>query len=141
MQFNELEIDALFTFHSFSKEVWQKISATQCVCVSYENEEIYNDPCDVKQRVFRYVPQVQRGQVDKFQPLALISALRQKIKEVRDNERLESVQKAHMVLGLAWAICETQKQATAKDRYTSTEDTGYPGIDKATERHLMEYNG
>jgi hypothetical protein len=79
-------------------------------------------------------------QVDKFQPMALITALRQHMKDVRENEKLEPVQKEHIVLGLAWAIVEIQQQATAKDRYTP-EETGYPGIDVATERHLMEHNG
>jgi hypothetical protein len=77
--------------------------------------------------------------VDKFQPMGLITALRQHMKDVRENEKLEPVQKEHIALGLAWAITEIQQQATAKDRFTP-EETGYPGIDAATVQHLMQCN-
>lgn len=136
MQFKDLAINMRFRFHSYSNEIWRKLNDTECICLSYGDSEV-DEPYSVTQKVF---PIVEREQVDKFQPLALVRKLEQYKKDVRENERLEPVQKEYIALGLTWAIAEIMAQATAKDRYTP-EDTGYPGIDKATEQHLMEHNG
>ena len=125
MQFRELEVNALFTFHSFSKEVWQKVSETECLCVSYENEQV-DSPWTLEQRVFPYTKEVviqkETEQVDNFQPITLIHALRLKMKEVKENKALSNAIKEGIRLGLAWSIVEIQEQATAVDRFTPKGD-------------------
>lgn len=160
MKFYELQSGDMFTFHSFSNEVWQKVGDAKCVCLSYADSEL-DEPMSLKDNVFPVdymkdtkdiygykkgteypVSPFQAVEItDKFQPMSLIKQLRRYIKEVTDNPTTDERMKEGIRLGLAWAIAEILEQATAKDRYTPTEDTGYPGMDKATEQHLMEHNG
>lgn len=117
MQFRELNINQRFRFNSFSNEIYRKVNNEQCVCLSYEDSEI-DEPYSLNERVFPIVEN-ETERVDKFQPMALIATLRQRMQEVRRNEKLEPVQKEHIALGLAWAIAEIKQQAMAKDRYTA----------------------
>lgn len=118
MKFYELVDGEMFTFHSFSQEVWRKENDHQCMCVSYPDEDI-DTPHSLLQTVFPITPTkpVEDTTVDNFQPMSLILALRKYMKDVRENVKLEPVQKEYIALGLAWAICEIKQQATAKDRF------------------------
>lgn len=134
MQFQELSVNALFTFHSFSQEVYRKVDAEHCklefVGDCFIEDECIDEPYDVKQRVFLYEGREEvkvytsastgvKEETDKFQPMSLIKALRMYMRETSANETLADKTKEGIRLGLAWAIAEIKEQATAKDRFTA----------------------
>ena len=112
MVFNDLNLNERFRFHTFSQEIWRKVSDTQCICLTYKDSEV-DKPYSVSQKVY---PIIER--TDKFQPMSLVKALREKMKEVSDNITIDKTMKDGIHLGLTWAISEITRQATARDRFT-----------------------
>ena len=134
MQFQELSINTLFTFHSFSQEVYRKVDSGHCILERvgdcFIEDENIDEPFSMNQRVFLYEGREKvevytsastgvKEQTDRFQPMSLVKALRRYMKETHSNTLLDEKTIEGIRLGLAWAIAEIMEQATAKDRFTA----------------------
>jgi len=117
--FKELFIGDMFTFHSFSNEVWEKVSETRCIILNYKDEPI-DSPFSLYQTVYAcdvMMEVLQEIECDNFQPMALIQALKGMMKETRGDGTSVGKFEEGVEMGLAWAIVEIERQATAKDRF------------------------
>lgn len=116
MQFQELPVNSLFTFHSFSEEVYRKVNEGCCICVSYDDQEL-DAPHSLTQRVY---PIIQKGQtkvVDRFQPITIINELKERIAELAERLNSDSLTVEQrklfegMQAGLAYAVVFTTELA------------------------------
>lgn len=132
MQFSELPVNALFTFHSFSDEVYRKVGDTSCLLISYPDEEI-DEVLSMNQRVYNVHILVEKGSqaddiqpvpfpepsVDRFQPITIIKEMKARLRAIGDRIHNEydslTVEELNqlkgMRVGLAYAVVFTRELA------------------------------